>query len=104
MEHIKSGLNPKDDCCILRIEQVAAIFVGQGTTKSHHQESLNLIFVNFGPNFLLVITIIGFKITFDNMEYHGTPPFISGGWSESETSPLTGLKTVYLLLSHLYYY
>ena len=49
----------------------------------------------------MIINLIGFKITFSNMGAHGAPSFISGGWpklppptfsSESETSPLIGLK------------
>ena len=78
------GLNSKDDPFISKIERVTAIFVDQGTTKSHYLKIFKSQylseFLRYGPDFLhVIINIIGFKITFSNMGAHGTPSLITGG-------------------------
>ena len=40
-EHIKRGLNPKDDPYSAKINQVTAIFIGPGTTKSQNFERVS---------------------------------------------------------------
>ena len=82
---IKRGLNPEDEPCISKIELVTAISVGQGMTKSHYLKifkSQYLVeFLRYGYNFLhVIITFIGFKITFSNIRSHGAPLLISKGW------------------------
>ena len=90
----------------LKINRVRAIFVGQGTTKSHNPRIFKSQYLSeclrYEPDFLhVIINFIDFKITFSNMGSNGAPSLISGRWrklpplgfsSESETSPLIGLK------------
>ena len=78
-------MNPEDEVFILKIERVTAIFVGQGMTKSHCLHIFKCQYlieiVRYGGNFLhVIITFIGFKITFSNIRSHDTPLLISRGW------------------------
>ena len=62
-----------------------AIFVGQGTTKSHNLKIFKSQYLSeilrYGPDFLHVfINFIGLKITFSNMGSQGAISWISGGW------------------------
>ena len=75
-------------------------------TKSHYLKifkSQYLVeFLRYGYNFLhVIITFIGFKITFSNIMSHGAPLLISRGWrlaplprfsKLSQTLGLKGLK------------
>ena len=81
----KRGLNQEDEPSISKIERVTAIFVGQGMTKSHFLQIFKCQYLveilRYGSNFLhVIITFIGFKITFSNIRSHGTPLLISRGW------------------------
>ena len=82
------------------------ISVGQGTTKSRYLKIFKSQylseFLRYRPDFLhVIITFIGFQITFSIMGSYNTPPFISEVVSncpfthafsaESETLALTGL-------------
>ena len=62
-----------------------AIFIGQGTTKSHNLKILKSQYLSgffkYGPDFLhVLINFIGLKITFSNMGSHSALSLISGGW------------------------
>ena len=46
LEHIKRGLKPKEDLCILKIDRVTTIFVGQGTTKSRYLKISKSQYIN----------------------------------------------------------
>ena len=52
-EH-KKRVNPKEDFCISKIEPVMAIFIYQGTTKSHYLKLLKSQylseFLRYGPD------------------------------------------------------
>ena len=81
----KRGLNPEFEPSISKIERVAAIFIGQGMTKSHLLPIFKCQYLveilRYGSNFLhVIITFIGFKITFSHIRSHGTPLLISRGW------------------------
>ena len=53
--------------------------------------------LRYGYNFLhVIITFIGFKITFSNIRSHGTPLLISGFLKRSQTLGLKGLKVSYI--------
>ena len=59
-----------------------AIFVGQGTTKSHNLRYLKSQYLSefsrYEPEFLdAIITFIGFKITFSSIGSYGAPSFSS---------------------------
>ena len=60
------------------------IFVDQGMTKYILEIFKCQYFVEvfrYGSNFLhVIITFIGFKITFSNIRSHGAPLLISRGW------------------------
>ena len=55
----QTGLTPKYDFCISKIERVMTIFVGQGTTKSCYLKIFKSQylseFLTYGPDFLYVI-------------------------------------------------
>ena len=79
-----------------KIEWVTAIFVGQGMTKSHCLHIFKCQYLieilRYGANFLhVIITFIGFKITFSNIRSHGAPLLISRGW---RLAPPPGLLTI----------
>ena len=66
----------------LKINGVRAIFVGQGTTKSHNPRIFKSQYLSeclrYEPDFLhVIINFIGFKITFSNRRSHGAPSLIS---------------------------
>ena len=70
------------------------IFLGQGITKSRFFKifkSRYLIeFLRYGSNFWhVIISLIGFKITFSNIRSRGAPCWISRGW---RLAPPPGLK------------
>ena len=75
VKHLKWKLNSEDEPCISKIEWVTVA----GLTKSHFLKWLYLIEIfRYGSRFLdVIITFIGFKITFSNMESDGDPTFIS---------------------------
>ena len=61
-------------------------------TKSHYLKifkSQYLVeFLRYGYNFLhVIITFIGFKITFSNIRSHGAPLLISKGWGLAPPLP-----------------
>ena len=66
-----------------KIERVTAIFIDQGTTKSHYLKIFKSQylseFLRYGPDFLhVIINLIGFKMIFSNMGAHGAHSLISG--------------------------
>ena len=74
-----------------------AIFAGQGMTKYHFLEIFKCQYLveilRYGSNFLhVIITFIGFKITFSNIRCHGAPWLISRGWRLAPPPP--GLVTL----------
>ena len=82
---MKIKLNPEDEPCISKTERVIAISVGQGMTKSRYLKIVKsqylIKFLRYGYNFWhVIITFIGFKITFCNIRFHSAPLLISGGW------------------------
>merc|ERR1711942_497197 len=86
LEHIKRGINPKYEPCISKIERVMAISVSQGKTKS---QKLKFFKSRYLAEFLhVIITFIGFKVTFSNMGPKTTPSLISKGGCQ--ISPLGG--------------
>ena len=96
VEHTKRWLNPKDEPSISKIERVTTIFVGQGMTKSHCLHIFKCQYLieilRYGANFLhVIITFIGFKITFSNIRSHGAPLLISRGW---RLAPPPGFLTI----------
>ena len=84
------------------------IFVGQGMTKSRYLKifkSQYLVeFLRYGSNFWhVIISLIGFKITFSNIRSHGAPCWNYRGWRlapppglklPSQTPGLKGLKSL----------
>ena len=76
-KHIEKGINPKDDTCIFENDQVEAIFVGNGKTKSRYFKVYKSQYLiesfKYGQ---LIGTFIGFKITFRSMGSHGAPSLI----------------------------
>ena len=104
-------MNPKYEPCISKIERVMAILAGQGKTKSHKLKFFKsrylTEFLRQGPKILhVIITFIGFKITFSNIGSHMTPQLISRrGRSAppprisqlSQTSGLKGLRKLYII-------
>ena len=62
-----------------------ALFVGQGTTKSHNLKIFKpqylIDFLRYGPDFLhVIIKFVCLKITYSNMGARGALSLISGGW------------------------
>ena len=59
LEHIEKRQNPEDEPCTSKIEQVTAIFVGQGITKSQFLEIFKCQYLieilRYASNFLHVI-------------------------------------------------
>ena len=85
LQHIQSGLKPKDDPCISEIKPFIAIFEGQDVTKSRNLQNFKSqylsAFLRYRPDFLhVIINFIGHKITFSNIGSHGTLSLFSGGW------------------------
>ena len=74
------------------MERVSAVFVGQGTTKSHNLKIFKSQylseFLRYMPDFVHVImNFIGLKKPFSNMGSHGALSLISRGWPKGPIPP-----------------
>ena len=83
---------------ISKMEQITSIFIGQGKIMSHHLKIINSQYLSefwrYGPDFLhVIITFIGFKITFNNMGSKVAPSLISRGGSLRHPPPVAATES-----------